>query len=249
MLKLKRMMYISGSFSKAVFLLLFLAVLGKVSAQEVSGEEVSKKETAKQEESDQDTLRTFGPRIGIDLAPFIYYFTKPKIVGAEVSVDFEIFRNLYPVIELGYSSTSESEPTFDYESLGNYGRFGVDYNVLPVKDRSWHNTMTVGFRYGISLFKHSSDNVLIYSDYWGDYMPEPYESSLTAHWLELIGGIKVEIVPNLALGWLLRYKFLLNQDMDPNMIPALIPGYGNGADGSAFGFSYSIFYMIPLIKK
>ena len=91
-LKLKRMMYISGSFSRIAFLLIFLAVLGKVSAQEVSGEE-----TAKQEDSTQDTLRTFGPRFGIDLAPFIYYFTEPRLIGAEVSVDFEIYKNLYPV--------------------------------------------------------------------------------------------------------------------------------------------------------
>lgn len=239
MLKLKRMMYISGSFSKAVFLLLFLAVLGMLSTQEVSA----------QEESDLDTLRTYGPRIGIDLVPFFYYFTEPRIVGAEVSVDFEIIKNLYPVFELGFSSTSESKETFDYESAGNYARVGFDYNVLPVKDRSEHHVMTVGLRYGISLFKHSSDNVLIYSDYWGDYLSEPYENSLQGHWIELVGGIKVEVVSNLYMGWLLRYKFLLNQNMDPVMIPALVPGYGNGANTSTFGFSYSIFYMFPLIKK
>ena len=239
MLKLKRMMYISGSFSKTALLLLLLSLLGKVSAQEVAGQEVSKK----------DTLRTFGPRFGVDLAPFIYYFTEPKIVGAEVSVDFEIYKNLYPVFEFGYSSTSESKETFDYESLGNYARVGVDYNLLKAKDRAWHNTMSIGFRYGASLFKQSSDNVLIFSDYWGNYMPDPHESNLMAHWLELTGGIKVEIVPNLYIGWLLRFKFLLNPDMDPVMIPALIPGYGNGADVRTFGFSYSVFYMIPLIKK
>jgi hypothetical protein len=238
-LKLNRMMYISGSFSKAVLLLLFLAVLGKVSGQEKSEQEVS----------DKDTLRTFGPRIGIDLAPFFYYFTTPRIVGAELSVDFEIYKNIYPVLELGYSSTSESKETFDYESAGNYARVGIDYNVLKLKDRSEHHVMTVGFRYGISLFKQSSENVLIYSDYWGDYMSEPYENSLRGHWIELVGGIKVEVFSNLYMGWLLRYKFLLNQNMDPVMIPALIPGYGNGADTSTFGFSYSIFYMIPLIKK
>jgi len=243
------MMNISGSFYKLAYLLVLLAALGKVSAQEVSGEEVSGEETAKQEDSKQDTLRTFGPRFGIDLAPFIYYFTEPRIVGAEISVDFEIYKNLYPVIELGYSSTSESKETFDYESLGNYARVGIDYNLLPAKDRSWHNSMTVGFRYGLSFFKQSSDNVVVYSDYWGDYMPDHYESSLKAHWLELTAGIKVEIVPNLYLGWLLRYKFLLNPDIDPVMIPALIPGYGNGANTRTFGFSYSIFYMLPLIKK
>ena len=164
-------------------------------------------------------------------------------------MDFEIYKNFYPVLELGYSSTSASEETFDYESAGNYARAGIDYNILKLKDRSEHHIMTVGFRYGISLFKHSSENVLIYSDYWGDYISEPHENSLRGHWIELVLGIKVEVVSNLYMGWLLRYKFLLNQDMDPVMIPAHIPGYGNGANTSTFGFSYSIFYMIPLIKK
>ena len=158
-------MYISGSFSKTVFLLLFLSLMGKINAQEVAGQEVSKKKVSEKEVSENDTLRTYGPRFGVDLAPFIYYFTVPKIVGAEVSVDFEIYKNLYPVLELGYSSTSESEETFDYESRGNYARVGIDYNLLKAKDRSWHNTMTVGFRYGMSFFKQTSDNVLIYSDY------------------------------------------------------------------------------------
>ena len=53
---------------------------------------------------DQDTLRTFGPRIGLDLAKFLYYFTDPAEYGAEISGDFEIYKNIYPVIELGYSN-------------------------------------------------------------------------------------------------------------------------------------------------
>ncbi len=243
-LKLNRMMNISGSFSKAVFLLLFLAVLGKVSAQEVSGQEVSEKDV-----SIQDTLRTFGPRFGIDLARYIYWFTEPKIVGMEFSVDFEVYKNIYPVLELGYANTSASEELFDYASSGSYARAGLDYNLLAIKDRSVHNIMTVGFRYGLSLFTHSSENVFIPIDYWGDYISDPYENSLQAHWLEAVLGIKIELIPNLYLGWLLRYKFLINQDMDPVMIPALVPGFGNGANRSTLGFSYSVFYMIPLIKK
>jgi hypothetical protein len=57
------------------------------------------------------------------------------------------------------------------------------------------------------------------------------------------------VVPNFYLGWSIRYKVLLNPEMDPVMIPELIPGYGVSGEDRAFGFSYSIFYMIPLIKK
>lgn len=226
---MKRMKNISGSISRVVFLLMLLAMSGSVFAQ--------------------DTLRTFGPRFGIDLARFIYLLADPPQKGAELSVDFEVYKNIYPVIELGYNSIYAIQESFDYASAGTYGRAGFDYNVLNLKDRSMHHTITVGFRYGTSIFTHSSENVVIPEGYWGDYYPEPYENSLRGHWLEIVGGMKAEVVPNLFLGWSLRFKFLLNPDMDPVMIPELIPGYGTGGENKTFGFSYSIFYKIPLFKK
>jgi hypothetical protein len=229
MQQMKKMKNISGSFSKTVLLLLFLSIAGRISAQ--------------------DTLRTFGPRFGIDLSRLIYLFATPPQLGAEFSADFEVYKNIYPVFEAGYNSISESREMFDYASGGSYARAGVDYNILPHKDRAVQNTITVGLRYGLSLFTHKSENVVIPGNYWGDYMPEPYENSLRGQWMEVVGGMKVEVVPNLFLGWSLRFKFLLNPDMDPVMIPELIPGYGKGTESRTAGFSYSIFYRIPMIKK
>ena len=137
----------------------------------------------------QDTLRTYGPRIGIDLARFAYIFANPSQVGAELSVDAEIYRNFYPVFEMGYSRVSENEDLFDYSSAGGYARLGLDYNFLDMKDRSIHHSITVGFRYGLSVFGHQVDGVKISSDYWGDLALEPYENNLAGNWLELVGGI------------------------------------------------------------
>ena len=89
----------------------------------------------------------------------------------------------------------------------------------------------------------------IENDYWGDVMVDSYESSLRGHWFELVGGMKAEVLPNFFLGWMVRFKFLLNPDMDPNVTPALVPGYGNAAQNRGFGFSYTISYKIPLYKK
>ncbi len=249
MQNMKRMKNIFGSISKAALLLFAMALFQPVSGQEsdpVSGQ-VSEQES--EPVSGKDTLRTFGPRFGIDLARFLYILADPSEKGAEVSVDFEIYRNIYPVFELGYNSISDSQELFDYASDGSYGRVGIDYNILSLKDRSVHHAITMGFRYGMSVFKHNIDYVLIPGDYWGDYIPEPYENNLTGHWIELVGGLKAEVVPNFYLGWSIRYKVLLNPEMDPVMIPELIPGYGVSGKDRAFGFSYSIFYMIPLIKK
>lgn len=197
----------------------------------------------------QDTLRTYGPRIGIDLARFAYIFATPSETGAEFSVDVEIYKNIFPVFELGYNHISESEDLFEYASGGTYARAGIDYNLLPVKDRSVHHNILVGFRYGVSIFSHSVENVLIPSDYWGDFVLDSYENSLTGNWLELVGGIKTEVASNFFLGWSVRYKILLNPEMDPLVPPQLIPGYGSGAENRGFGISYSILYKIPLFKR
>lgn len=241
MQNMKTVKYISGYISKAAFLLLALALFVPVSGQE--------SEAVSEPVSKQDTLRTFGPRFGIDLARFLYILADPSEKGAEISVDFEIYRNIYPVFELGYNSIKDSHELFDYASSGSYGRLGLDYNILSPKDRSTHHSITVGLRYGMSVFKHSVENMVIPGGYWGDYTPGPYENNLTGHWFELVGGLKTEVLSNFFLGFSLRYKFLLNPEMDPLMIPKLIPGYGTSEENRAFGVSYSIFYKIPLIKK
>jgi len=197
----------------------------------------------------QDTLRTYGPRIGIDLARFAYIFAIPSEIGAEFSVDVEVYKNIYPVFEIGYSHISESEELFDYTLGGGYARAGVDYNLLPLKDRSIHHSMTVGFRYGLSIFSHHAENVTIPSDYWGDFIMESYENSLVGNWIELVAGIKAEVASNLFFGWAVRYKILLNPDMDPLVTPQLVPGYGSGTVDRGFGFTYSISYKIPLFKR
>ena len=113
----------------------------------------------------QDTLRTYGPRFGLDLARFSYMFADPSEIGAEFSVDAEVFHNVYPIIETGYNQISENRELFNYSSKGAYARAGVDYNLLAPKDRSQHHSITVGFRYGISIFSHLAEDVVIPGDY------------------------------------------------------------------------------------
>ena len=199
--------------------------------------------------SAQDTLRTYGPRFGIDLARFAFILADPSELGAEVSVDFEVLKNLYPVIELGYNSIAESEDLFSYAAGGFYGHFGADYNLINLKDRSQHHIFTFGVRYGISSFTHRAENIYIQNPYWGDYVQDLYEKDLRGQWVEFVAGVRAELLPNLFMGWSLRYKLLLNPDMDPQLTPRLVPGFGTRGQDTGFGISYSIFYRIPLIKK
>ncbi len=197
----------------------------------------------------QDTLRTYGPRIGIDLARFGYLFADPAQTGAEFSLDAEVFPDIYPVLEAGYNSLSQNTDLYRYRTGGAYARIGADYNLLAPKEKSIHHSLTAGIRYGISFFSHKAGDITIPSDYWGDAEPDEYMQRLTGHWLELAGGVKTELVPNCFLGWSVRYKILVNPGMDPQVTPLLIPGYGRGTGQRGFGFTYQFMYKIPIIKK
>lgn len=197
----------------------------------------------------QDTLRTYGPRIGVDVSRFIYYFTDPAEIGAEFSADLEVYQNVFPVFELGYSNGSLKGDSYDYSSGGPYMRIGADYNLLPIKDRSIHHSITIGFRYGLSTFSHHAENVTVPNSYWGDLFIPTYDNTLAGNWIELVGGMKAEVATNFFLGWMIRYRILLNPQMDPLVTPRLVPGYGNGILDRGFGISYSLFYKIPLLKR
>ena len=197
----------------------------------------------------QDTLRTYGPRIGVNVGSFVGYLLNPPVIGSEASLDFELFQDIYPIFELGFSTLSDSVGEATYASNGAYARVGLDYNLLDTKDRSIHHAFTVGFRYATSVFKHSADQITVPSDYWGDLLIESYENTLNGHWFELVGGINAEVLPNLFFGWTVRYKILLNPGMDPLVTPLLIPGFGKGTSNRGFGFTYTIAYKIPLLKK
>ncbi len=197
----------------------------------------------------QDTLRTYGLRVGTDLARAAYLFVDPPEAAAEISADFEVIRNLYPTVEAGYGRQKLEQEIYTYQSSGAYFRAGVDYNFIPAPSRDVHHMIYGGVRYGIALFNHSASDILIENDFWGDYAIDTYENSLTGNWFELVGGIKTEILPNFFLGWSVRYRMLLNPDMDPQVKPFYIPGFGNGTEDNALGFTYTVSYKIPFFEK
>jgi len=231
MLKMKVKRKISGFFSKASGLLLVFLTMGSAKALA------------------QDTLRTYGPRIGMDLSRAVFYFTEPRQTGVEASVDFELIRHLYPVFELGYNRLSEQAEGFAYSTGGVYVRAGADYDFLSPDDRSKHHCICAGLRYGFAAFSQKAKDISINSSYWGPYTPEDYQAQLEGHWLELVASMKTEIFSNFFLGWSLRLKLLLNPEMDPRVRPLMIAGYGSGRENRVFGFSYGLYYKIPLLKR
>jgi hypothetical protein len=197
----------------------------------------------------------YGLRVGGDIGKLIRSFTDNDYTGFEVNADYRIKRALYIAGELGIEEKITSNDYLNVTTSGTYLKAGIDYNLY----KNWldmDNMIYSGFRIGATAFSQQINNFTVYTtdQYWG----EQYTSTdaqkfndLTAFWIELIIGIKVELFNNLYLGLNAQLKGLVNETVPTNFENIYIPGFNKTYDSSGIGvgYSYSISYLIPLYKK
>lgn len=190
---------------------------------------------------------TRGARLGCNVFPIIMSSLQPSRKGFEFSIDTRTSLNLYPTFELGFENSYLNKDYIHYNSNGLYGRIGVDYNIRTSDIKS-NDIFFVGGRYGIFAMQHKIDKLSITDTLWGPQVDGSYpQTNSYGHWLELVAGIKVEILHNLYLGWSLRTKVLLTSSFGVNY-PHYMPGFGNGSNKINLGVTYSVYYQIPLMK-
>ena len=118
-----------------------------------------------------------------------------------------------------------------------------------------NNAIFGGLRYGFSTFSQELDTYDIYTinpAYPTTPRTENIEyTGLTAHWAELIVGIKTEVLNNLFLSINLQLKRKITEDTPENFGNLIIPGFNRTYDFSQFGvgYGYTISYLIPLYKR
>lgn len=185
-------------------------------------------------------------RFGCDLSRFaLPYVGDIGSKGLEFSVDGEVGYNFFPVIEIGQQSIRHSTDTIKYNMNGNYGRIGLDYNILKYKHRLDRDICFVGFRLGHTKFNHEASSVKM-SGVWGNVDSGMPYTTLNATWGEAVVGLKGELLRNLYMGITVRAKMMLAHSSYGAMVPYIIPGYGKGYNKINAGISYSIMYAIPI---
>ncbi|PTN08771.1 DUF6048 family protein [Mangrovibacterium marinum] len=186
-----------------------------------------------------------GLRLGLDISrPFQQLWTKGDRYGSEFSADFEASPNLYLVAEAGWEKLKLDQPRVNYNSSGTYLRLGADYNVLGPEDTDTKSMFYFGFRYAFDIARQQTDSYTI-QNYWGSTMGSFPEQKFNSHWMELILGIKGEIVKNFYMGWSIRAKFLLAQTAEELPEIYFTPGFGKSESTVALDFTYSIYYTLP----
>ena len=131
---------------------------------------------------------------------------------------------------------------------------GVNFKLN--NDIRTQNIVYSGFNLGFSQFDQRVNSYTIYntsSIYWGEsIITEAVNlTDLKAFWLELVFGLKTEILNNLFLGFELQLKNILKQNNKQGITNLYVPGFNRTYDSSNLGagFSYSISYLIPVVKK
>jgi hypothetical protein len=222
------------------FILVLIAILGQ--AQEV-----------KKADSIKPKTERYGLRLGVDLFKLSRTFTEKDYRGLELVGDFKLTRKHYLAAEIGNENKTVDDDHLNFTTKGTYLKAGFDYNAY----QNWfgmHNMIYVGLRYGVSTFSQTLNTFSVYNPhpYFGAsptlVSGEKYDG-LSAQWIEVIAGVKAEIVQNLYVGFSLRLNNLITNKTPENFDNLYIPGF-NRTYGGKFGagFNYTISYFVPIFK-
>ena len=118
------------------------------------------------------------------------------------------------------------------------------------------NMIYSGLRLGYSTFSQTINNYTIFNTNQ-DWQPQTTVSTpeefkgLSAIWVELIFGIKAEVLNNLYMGLNVQLKGRISETELDIFENIYIPGFGRTYDSGSFGigFGYNVSYLIPLYKK
>ncbi|MFL2593375.1 MAG: DUF6048 family protein [Flavobacteriaceae bacterium] len=201
-----------------------------------------------------DTLEKFGVRAGLDLNKIIMSATHEDYSGFSLSGDIRLKESFYVFYEIGNEEKEINSNYINSSVKGTYVKFGVNFKLN--NDIRTQNIVYSGLRVGYSNFDQSINSYTIYnthSIYWGEStINTPINlSNLNALWIEFIFGMKTEILNNLFLGFELQLKKVIKQKNIQNITNFYIPGFNKTYDSSGLGagFSYTVSYLIPIIKK
>ena len=197
----------------------------------------------------------YGLRVGGDIGKLIRSFADDDYSGFEVIADYRLKKRLYIAGEIGFEEKNTITNYLDITSRGSYIKGGIDYNMY----QNWlnmDNMIYTGFRIGASTFSQNLNSFTVYTtnQYWSPQFTSndlQEFDGLTAFWVELILGMKVELFNNLFLGLNVQLKIMASETEPDNFGNVYVPGFNKTFDSSGIGvgYGYTMSYRIPLYKK
>ncbi|SFD24344.1 hypothetical protein SAMN05518672_1011226 [Chitinophaga sp. CF118] len=195
------------------------------------------------------TTTSGGLRIGLDISRFALKFFQPYRTDITIQADAQLNKRLFAALETGFNRTSHSDTNYTYKGSGAFVTVGVDYDFLKKREAGEKNMVYGGIRYGFAHNTYEVPAYNIHSSYWDSNLNGTYpKTSVSAHWIELVFGLRVEVLKNFFLGWGVREKIMVSNSASKEFPPIVIPGFGSGTKKSQFDMTYTVSYYFPLYK-
>lgn len=163
----------------------------------------------------------------------------------EAGVRVDLRDKFFPAFEMGVAGADRTSVNgYGFKTDGVFFRIGGDYNLLkptPPEARI-QRYFLIGVRYAFSPFAYDVTDIRVDNGYWSDDVMRDYLGVRTVqHWMEVVGGLHVEVARNLYLGWGVRWKIRFGSDDTGEVSPWFIPGIGIKSIGNV-GFNYTVGY-------
>lgn len=186
-------------------------------------------------------------RAALEISGPVLYFTDKNILNLEANItaDLDEKKSLY--LGAGYSDYSYSQYNYSFLAKGSFLKAGLDFNLLRPEIAEGKYWAGAGIHYGLSRFTAETP-ILNHDNYWGSVSSSLPQEKNWAHFLEVAGGFKAEVLTNFSIGWLISIRKLVYTGASKDIRPIYYPGYGEGGKTLTYGLSYYISYNIPFKK-
>ncbi len=196
----------------------------------------------------------YGLRVGLDLSKLARTVYDKNYKGIEFIGDYRLTKKMYVAAEIGNENKTTADNTVNFTTKGSYFKVGFDSNNY----QNWldmENMIHIGLRYGVSTFAQELNSYKIYdtSNYFPigkDITSTTKFNDLSAQWIEVVAGMKVELFNNFYAGFSIRMNYLTSNKKPDNFDNLYIPGFNRTYDGKfGVGWNYTVSYFIPLYKS
>lgn len=206
---------------------------------------------------EKDTLKIpqhYGLRLGIDAHRLTKSLYNDNYKGLELIGDYRITKKFYAAGEIGNEEKTTADDNINYTTKGTYFKVGFDFNAYE----NWldmENMIFIGMRAGVGSFNLKLNSFTIYQpgNYYGinTNTSDQEFNGLSASWLEVVSGLKAEVLNNLYVGFSLRLNYLMSNNEPEGFANLYIPGFNKTYENSKFGagINYTISYFIPFYKS